>query len=231
VRSRLVLSGGIGAVLLVAVTTASSQRAVPPASSVVSPGSGVAAAHRLDAYRQAARLDVRRDRLALDIDLTPGTIVAPTIAASIDRNADAAFDAREQAAAAADVAQALDLRIDGARHRLTVTAATFPDAATLQRGEGTIRVRMRADHAIGSGTHRVSLRNGHEPVPSVYAASVVAAEDSRIAIGRQHRSPDHRQLEFDVVFDSPSRRLSTSLALLGIVAVLLLAEGARARQR
>ena len=187
----------------------------------------VVSAHRLDEYLQAARIDVRHEGLVVELDLTPGTIVAPAVIATIDRNRDTSFDADEQRAYAIGVTQAMAVALDGEGLRLRVEHATFPDLAALQRGEGTIGLRLRADRPIARGSHRVSMTNGHLPSQSVYLANALLPDDARITIGRQRRSPDQRHLDFDVTVEEPRHRMSTGIVLLGVFAILLFVRRAR----
>ena len=58
----------------------------PSSSSLAMPAES--AAHRLDEYLQAARVSLARDRIALEVDLTPGANIAPAIVALLDRDGD-----------------------------------------------------------------------------------------------------------------------------------------------
>ena len=53
-------------------------------------------AHQLDEYLQAARLDLSRDRVGVEIDLTPGMAIAPQIIALIDVDADGFVSAADR---------------------------------------------------------------------------------------------------------------------------------------
>jgi hypothetical protein len=55
------------------------------------------AAHRLDEYLQAARVSLARDRVTLEVDLTPGAAVTPAIVALVDRDGDAVISPAEAA--------------------------------------------------------------------------------------------------------------------------------------
>lgn len=57
-----------------------------------------ASAHRLDEYLQATQISVGRDRIVVDIYLTPGTAVAPAILSTIDTNGDGSISSAEGAA-------------------------------------------------------------------------------------------------------------------------------------
>ena len=69
--------------------------------------------HNLDEYLQAARLLLVRDRVALELDLTPGVAVAPGIIAIIDQDADAAISSEEARAYAQTVMSDVRLSLDG----------------------------------------------------------------------------------------------------------------------
>ena len=52
-------------------------------------------AHRLDEYLQATRVAIARDRIDLEIDLTPGATIAASIATEIDTDRDGRFSPAE----------------------------------------------------------------------------------------------------------------------------------------
>ena len=49
---------------------------------------GEVSGHQLDEYLQATRVSIARDRVTLDVDLTPGVTIAPAIVETLDANAD-----------------------------------------------------------------------------------------------------------------------------------------------
>ncbi|MEI9972645.1 MAG: DUF3500 domain-containing protein [Ignavibacteriota bacterium] len=70
----------------------------------------LAKAHRLDEYLQAAIISVEKDRLQVQMTLTPGVAVYPVVAAAIDADADGVISQIEQRAYAARVLRDLSLR-------------------------------------------------------------------------------------------------------------------------
>ena len=69
--------------------------------------SPAADAHRLDEYLQATRIALSPDRIRLEIDLTPGVIVAPSVLDAIDADRDMHISAAEADAYAAQVVKQL----------------------------------------------------------------------------------------------------------------------------
>ena len=60
-------------------------------------------AHRTEDYLQAARIGVEPDRVQVTLDLTPGTGVAESFIAAIDREGDGSLSAEEQRAYAGQI--------------------------------------------------------------------------------------------------------------------------------
>ena len=87
-------------------------------------------AHNLDEYLQAARLSLVRDRIALELDLTPGVAVAPGIIAIIDRDADAAISSEEARAYAQTVMSDVRLSLDGHAIGVRLTLSWFARSGT-----------------------------------------------------------------------------------------------------
>ena len=77
------------------------------------------AAHRLDEYLQAARVSLARDRITLDVDLTPGASVTPAFVSLLDRDGDAAISPAEAEAYGRRVLSELVIELD--QHPVAVT--------------------------------------------------------------------------------------------------------------
>jgi hypothetical protein len=177
-RASRALTAGVALALTVAV----------PVSTGVS-------AHRLDEYLQAARIGVQPDGVSITLDLTPGTQVADSIIALIDRDRDGTLSADEQQTYAGAVIRALEMRLDGEPLSLRLTSSTFPPVSALRRGEGTIRLRASASHpTLAVGKHQLFFRNGHLARQSVYLANALVPESPRIAVTEQRRDSEQRQL-------------------------------------
>src|SRR5262245_44491556 len=73
----------------------------------------MAEAHRLDEYLQATRLSVERDRIVVEIDLTPGVAVAPDVFEWIDTNHDGRISSTESDGYAQLVFSSIVLWVDG----------------------------------------------------------------------------------------------------------------------
>src|SRR5262244_1835242 len=71
-------------------------------------------AHRLDEYLQATRVSVERNRIVLEIDLTPGVSVAPLVFSFIDKNDDGGISKPEAEVYGQQVLNSISLSLDGA---------------------------------------------------------------------------------------------------------------------
>ena len=136
-----------------------------------------AEAHQLDEYLQAARLDISRDRVGIELDLTPGISIAPQLIALIDADADGSVSDAEMGAYATQVLRELSLRVDGQPLALTLTRATFPAWADVREGTGTIRLEAVAAAGVareGLAPDRLRERasTGDQRVPGQRAETV-----------------------------------------------------------
>ena len=163
-------------------------------------------AHRRDEYLQAARLAIEVSRIELELDLTPGIAIADALIADIDRDGDGSVSSREQRAFAANVLSAVELEVDGRPVQVQPLASTFPDLASIRRGEGTIRLQSSAIVPSQSvGAHHLLFRNTHRHDVGVYLANAVVPASNRVAITAQHRDRDQRELTIDyAVSDGPA---------------------------
>src|SRR5947199_222856 len=85
-----------------------------------------ATAHRLDEYLQAALISVEKDRVQVQIRLTPGVAVLPIVLAIVDSNADGVISESEQRLYAERVGRDLSLTVDGDRLTPRLVSTKFP---------------------------------------------------------------------------------------------------------
>jgi hypothetical protein len=159
-----------------------------------------ASAHTLDEYLQAARLSLTRSHVSLDLDLTPGAMVAARIAAMIDQDEDGVITPAEAAAYGTRVLGETAVRLDGTRVTMTVTRVEAPPIAELRDGVGTIKIKAVGAHGARLAGHaRVAFQNDHAPDGSVYLANALVPADRWLFVSRQDR--DVTQRSIDVLYD------------------------------
>ena len=181
-------------------------------------------AHRRDEYLQAARVALRPDSVAIQLDLTPGIEVADAIIGAIDRDRSGTLSNEEQRAYADLVVRAIEASVDREALRLQLTSLAFPDPASMRGGEGTIRLEVTGSHPpLHGGAHQLLLRNAHHPGPSVYLANALMPDTPRIAIVEQRRDAQQTELTIDyfVRAETAIRNARWLLAALSVAAVLL----------
>jgi hypothetical protein len=171
-------------------------------------------AHQLDEYLQAARLDLSRDHVGLELDLTPGIAIAPQIIALIDTDADGSISEAEMTAYAKQVLRDVSLHVDGEPSALTLTRATFPAWADVREGLGTIRLEAVAPASlVRAGSHQIVYESAHQPATSAYLVNALKPAAGGIVIGNQRRDIRQRRIELDVEVTGSREWLAWSAAL------------------
>src|SRR3954470_5095772 len=99
-----------------------------------------ALAHPLDVYLQATYITVAPTQIVVELDLTPGVLVAPQALAALDTDGDQQITDVESQAYAVTVLHDVVLQVDGQPLALAVTKIDMPTYLALQAGYGTIRV-------------------------------------------------------------------------------------------
>ena len=92
-----------------------------------------AAAHPTDEVVQQLYLTPAASGLTVQLDLTPGVLVGPQFAATVDTDGDGAASAAEVTAHVAAVRSAVTATVDGAAVDLVVTGTQYPPAELLAR--------------------------------------------------------------------------------------------------
>ena len=157
--------------------------------------------HNLDEYLQAARLSLVRDRVALELDLTPGVAVAPGIIATIDRDADAAISSEEARTYGQTVMSEVRLSLDGHAIDVRLDRVEVPSAADLRAGLGTIALRASGSvDRLDPGGHSLHFQNNHHPGGAAYLINALAPNDPAIRVLSQHRDPLQREgrIEYEI---------------------------------
>ena len=194
-RPRIWLVGLLGLIWLLAATLPAQE----------------ALAHPVDEYVQNTYIDLAPDRTTLEIQLTPGVLVAPEVLALIDADGDGEISEAEGVSYAENaVLPDLSLAVDGEPQPLTLVDNSFPTPLDMGAGMGTIRLSLEAAEApSGSpGDYSLSYRNDHKPVDnSKYLVNAFRASDG-VEISRQDR--DELQNGIRVDYTTASAAPATS---------------------
>lgn len=181
---------------------------IPATAAVVALLSIDGQAHNLDEYLQAARLSLVRDRVALELDLTPGVAVAPGIIAIIDRDADAAISSEEARVYGQTVMSEVRLSLDGHAVDVRLDRVEVPSPADLRAGLGTIAIRASGSvDRLGGGRHFLQFKNDHRPSGTAYLINALAPDDPAIRVISQARDPIQREgrIEYEIRSSSGAR--------------------------
>jgi hypothetical protein len=186
------------------------------------------AAHQLDEYLQAARIALERDRVLLEMTLTPGANVAGDIVAALDRDGDGIVLPLEARAYGESVVGHVELTFDGRPVRLALEVIEVPPVADMHRGLGTMRLTaIGALEDVRAGTRHLAFTNGHRPAMSVYLANALVPVDRGVQVRAQRR--DRRQQQLDVEYEVASRwPVQLTWTLLGAVVMVSLVAARRA---
>jgi hypothetical protein len=155
-------------------------------------------AHQLDEYLQASRIDAARDRIVVEISLTPGVAVAPRIIGLVDRDGDGRISSDEIDRYARQVVADLALSVDGTVVPLALTRVENPSWDDVRDGTGTIRLEAQTPCGLAAGAHRLHYVNAHEAASSVYLVNALVPTDRGIAIAAQHRDVLQRSVDIDL---------------------------------
>jgi hypothetical protein len=190
-----------------------------------------AESHRLDEYLQATRLAFSRDRVVVELDLTPGVSVAPQVFAMIDRDGDARVSAVEIEAYGQRVLQDLSLRIDGRVCTLTLVRAESPTWDEIREGLGTIRLEAFAEAPLATyGRHRVVYDNTHQPAIGVYLVNALTPSVTDITIGPERRDMLQRRIDLDVDVRTRFATAGWFILMAGGLAALVMVRQRRAER-
>jgi len=160
--------------------------------------SAAANAHRLDEYLQVTRIAVDRERVDLDIDLTPGVAVARQVFGWIDSDRNGEISAEEGDVYAAGVLAAIRLDVDDRAQPLTLVGRRFPTLREMSQGVGTVQLTATAAVPRASnGRHQLVYQNSHRPEVSVYLVNALVPKSQDIEVLGQRRDRQQHELRLD----------------------------------
>lgn len=165
----------------------------------------VALAHPLDVYLQATYITVTPTQIVVELDLTPGVLLAPQVLPQLDPNGDEQIsDAEGQAYVDAMLTNVV-LEVDGEPLALAVTKIDMPAYLNIQAGYGTMRIFTTATLAAGmTGAHQLDYQNNFAPTGSAYQVNAFVDKGVAITLGKQNRDSIQQSMTMDYAIGSTS---------------------------
>ena len=158
---------------------------------------GEVSGHQLDEYLQATRVSIARDRVTLDVDLTPGVTIAPAIVETLDANADNIIVPSEAGAYGRAMLSDVVVTFDGHPVVMALTQIEVPTIDEMRHGMGTIHLRAVGSVEARAGRHRLDVVNGHRRDTSVYLVNALVPDDSGVDIVSQSRDAHQREFHLE----------------------------------
>ena len=158
---------------------------------------GEVSGHQLDEYLQATRVSIARDRVTLDVDLTPGVTIAPAIVETLDTNADNTIGPSEAGAYGRAMLSDVVVTFDGHPVAMALTHIEVPAIDEMRHGMGTIHLRATGSIAARVGRHRLDVVNDHRSDTSVYLVNALVPDDGGVDIVSQSRDAHQREFHLE----------------------------------
>lgn len=185
----------------------------------------VCSAHRLDEYLQGTMISLEPRQVRIEMTLTPGVAVFPSVFAQMDTDGNGTLSKSEQYGYAEKVRRDVTLAIDGRQLSLSLVSLDFSEPALMKEGIGNVILRFEAD-LPGGGEHRVlQFGNRHLSGLSVYQVNLLAPESSSIRVEQQKRDYFQSSYELDYTQTMPAATTSYSSAIGPSAALLGVAGG------
>ena len=154
-----------------------------------------ALAHPLDVYLQASYITVAPTQITVELDLSPGVLVAPQALLQLDSDGNQQISDAEGQAYVATVLRNVVLQLDGTPQALALTKIDMPPYLNIQTGYGMIRIYTTTTLAAGlSGTHQISYTNNFAPAGSMYQVNAFIEQGMAITLGKQNRDSTQQSM-------------------------------------
>jgi hypothetical protein len=187
---------------------------------------GPARAHRLDEYLQGTIVSIEKDRIDVQITLTPGVAVFHAVIGEIDANGDGLISGSEQRAYAGRVLEDLTLAIDGQLLRPRLVSLRFPAVEEIKAGAGEIQIEFDASLPLGGANRKLTIENHHQNRISAYQVNCLVPRDPAIRILAQNRNYSQSSYQLDYEQTESAKPgtlawLTGNLFQVGVIALLL----------
>jgi len=156
-----------------------------------------AQAHRLDETLVGSLVLLSPARISVQVDITPGTLLAREVHDRIDLDRNGVISAAERTSLGAGWARQVRIQLDGAERGLRVLDCEVPDLERLLAGDGIIRINAALDGVPDRGVHKLSIVSGDSFPNPVFAVNALKPVDDRIRILRQDRDAGQRVYAVD----------------------------------
>ena len=161
---------------------------------------GVAApagAHRLDEYLQATTIDLAKERVSVQVILTPGVEVVRSVLGVMDGDGDGVISDDERRAYTERVIGELSLTINSKPVRLRLVLASFPSVERMKEGLGDVELELYAPVTEGGANRRIVFENRHQREVSAYLVNCLVPSDRDLRITAQRRNFDQSRYEVE----------------------------------
>jgi hypothetical protein len=174
-------------------------KAILLAAAIILLGGTAAPAHRLDEYLQGAIISVEKNRVDVQITLTPGVAVFPLLLADMDADGDGVISAVEQHAYVVRILRDLSLKIDGQPLTARLLSTEFPAIEEMKEGRGEIHIEFEANLPLGGPNRQLTFENHHQSRIAAYQVNCLVPRDPDIRIVAQKRNYSQSVYELDFV--------------------------------
>jgi ABC-type nickel/cobalt efflux system permease component RcnA len=162
-------------------------------------------------YLQASYITVAPTQIVVELDLSPGVLVASHVLQGLDTNADQQISDAESQTYVDAVLHQIELQVDGQPLALQVTKIQMPPYLTIQAGYGTIRIFTTAALPDGmTGTHSIYYRNNYTPTGAAYQVNAFVDRNVAIVLGTQNRDSIQQSMRVDYVIGNTALAATTT---------------------
>lgn len=155
-----------------------------------------AQAHPLDEVVQGAYLTLKPGQVALELDISPGILVADSLLRRLDADGDTRIGGDEADAFGRHVLGQTRLTIDGAPAAWRLERVAAPPYDNVRQGGDTVRIYAVARRPERAGAHSFTFENRYAPARTQAAANVFLQPNNgwRYTVAGQAHGPDGRSL-------------------------------------
>lgn len=158
----------------------------------------ITSAHPLDEFPELTYLTISPTNITIELDVTPGVLLAAETLAQIDTNGDNTISDTEARTYVEMIVGKLSLSVDGTAIPVTLTSYTMPAVLNIQAGYGEIEIVATADLPTAvedsTTTHEIAYTNGFTPAKAKYQVNTFIEQGATISLGAQNRSDDQQSI-------------------------------------